>query len=109
MYFYIFKLVLVLCYKQDIKTTNLYKTFETAHMNISGPVADDECRHRQADDEVDVHDESQTWLLFQSAHGRLGRRRRIVLPLLLHPTQPAEDGHEPGLSPDAGNRRVWRT
>lgn len=80
--------------------------FSVATTCLSGPVADDEGRHCQANDQVDVHDDLQTGLFLQEmGRGFRFRRRRwcvLFLPLPLHSTQPAEGRQEPGLGPDGG-------
>lgn len=74
---------------------------------LSGPETDDEDCYRQTDDEVDINDESKSWLLLQGIDGvfRCRRHHGIIVsrPLFLHPTQPAEGGHHPGLAGDAGH------
>ena len=81
---------------------------ESAITCLSGPEANDKGSYREADDEVDVYNESGTWFFFQRTDRLLRRRRRrriiVSLPPSLHPTQPVEGGHQPGLALDAGHR-----
>lgn len=74
----------------------------------SSPVADDEDGYREAEDEVCIDEVSVARLFIQSADDLLGCRGswNVAVCLLspLHPTQPVDGRHEPGLTGSAGLR-----
>lgn len=99
--------------KKKCKTIH-HLSIESVLTGLSSPVADDKGSHREADDQVDVNNGTQTWLFLQGT-GRLvrsRRRHRIIISFLpsLHPTQPVEGRNQPGPAPytGQGGRRVWR-